>query len=402
MSIRSATRSRLRFSKDLAPARPSTRCTSAAKSSRHRAERGLAQILILVGMLPLIVTATTLLSLITKLVTETDQRIHRLEAQAVSASGAQDALARLEDDATFRGQYEVSLDGGVARVSVTDWSSDKLDNNGDGVADDALESGLIGIQSAGWVNAVLDADGQPIERGVRYFSSLTQAVARTTDSDMSFNQGLYIDDTLAGIKIAGDSFLISGKDKNLDGSDGPEADVSGIGVPGDPKDIITQLDSTQWNNIVGTGGLPSVHESTPLDLEQVMVDLGQLATRRWTTDASFTGKLGSKSPWVTEIAVAEGDLTFTGGVSGAGILIVHGDLVINGSVDYAGIVIVGGALRFNGGGSKVIQGAVACLGSVDGDDLRINGSVTIQYSSEAVNMASSSLGKTALITWMQR
>ncbi len=368
----------------------------------RRREQGMAQVLTLVGAVPLMVAAGTLLTLTSNYVSESDQRLHRLEVQAVSAGGAHDALARLENSVTFRGEYELALGDGVARVAVTDWGTDGLDNNLDLKIDDADETDLIGIRSEGWLNANLDADGDLIHRPVRHYHSLTEAVSRVSTAGLGFGQSLYIDDSLAGCKFAGDSFTISGIDTNIDGTDGPAADVAGIGVPGDPADILSQLSKKQKDNIIGLGGWPSVLPVDEVDLVQTITELSAQATIRWTSDDSHTGVLGLQTPWVPVVAVAEGDLKVHGITTGAGILIVHGDLVIDGSFDFAGIVLVAGGLRFNGGGNKIIKGAIACLGSVDGNELEINGNVTLQYSTEAVEKASAALGKASLLIWMQR
>lgn len=51
-------------------------------------------------------------------------------------------------------------------------------------------------------------------------------------------------------------------------------------------------------------------------------------------------------------------LTLTGGVTGAGVLLVDGNLNISGAFEWYGVIIVTGALDFTGGGQKNVTGGI--------------------------------------------
>jgi len=75
-------------------------------------------------------------------------------------------------------------------------------------------------------------------------------------------------------------------------------------------------------------------------------------------------------------------ISFSGNISGCGILVVEGDLDISGGFEWYGTVIVTGAFQFTGGaGDKNIMGAVISGESTDGDF--VGGNVDINYCSTA-------------------
>jgi len=75
-------------------------------------------------------------------------------------------------------------------------------------------------------------------------------------------------------------------------------------------------------------------------------------------------------------------ISFSGNISGCGILVVEGDLDISGGFEWYGTVIVTGSFQFTGGaGAKNIMGAVISGASTDGDF--VGGNVDIDYCSTA-------------------
>ena len=75
-------------------------------------------------------------------------------------------------------------------------------------------------------------------------------------------------------------------------------------------------------------------------------------------------------------------ISFSGNISGCGILVVEGDLDISGGFEWYGTVVVTGSFQFTGGaGAKNIMGAVITGQSTDGDF--VGGNVNIDYCSTA-------------------
>jgi len=90
-----------------------------------------------------------------------------------------------------------------------------------------------------------------------------------------------------------------------------------------------------------------------------------------------------------------------GSSQGAGMLLVVGDLEISGSFQYTGIVAVLGKVVFNGGGgNKNINGTLLIGDNVSAGELRANGNITVQYSSQAVTRAKGLSGQYSLEAMM--
>ncbi len=367
--------------------------------------KGGALIIALAAAIPLLIAGGALLTSVTQGRKSTETSVALAQARDVAASGAQDALAQLAVNPNYRGSYQLSLAGPVAQVSVTAWDKDLVDNDGNGMVDDAGEAPFIGIVSSGTTNVAFDKYGLEIDRATRHARSFTEAVVQKVDLIVPINQAAYIDDPLASFKFSGTAFLINGNDTNLDNTPGPQAAVAGIGTPGDPNDIVNQLSKAQEKCVIGKGGAPSVLGVADIDMTAQIAAMTALATMTWNgPDDSYGGDIGDRTNMIPVVAHAKGNLNLNGNTNGCGILIVDGDLTINGSFDYAGFIYVSGAVTFNGGGgNKDLHGALLTLGAVKGTDVRINGTVQIQYSSQALSIVTSQIsGGVTLVSWMQR
>ena len=92
-------------------------------------------------------------------------------------------------------------------------------------------------------------------------------------------------------------------------------------------------------------------------------------------------------------------ISFSGSISGCGILVVEGDLNITGGFKWYGTIIVTGALRFTGGGAgNNIMGAVITGESADGDVL--TGNVDINYCSTATESQTDNHALT-ILSWKE-
>lgn len=378
---------------------------SSLELRRRRSRRANALLLALGATTTLIVAGGTLLVSVAQERTATEQSIVAAQARDASTSGAEDALARLAADPNTAGSWQVDFGGPVADVTVVDWGDNGADDDDDGAIDEADEQDYLSVLSIGRANELLDGNGLLIERRTRHASSTTEVILQRTELDLAANQAVYVDDANASFKFSGTAFLINGNDTNLDGSAGPNAALPGIGTVGDPAGISAQLKSNQLDKVIGLGGNPSVANVSDIDLFATMDALKQLASVEFNgPDDSYSGELGDLANEVPVVTYAKGNLKLNGNTSGCGVLIVDGDIDFNGTFDYAGLVYVSGAVRFNGGGGgKNVRGALFTLGAVTGNDVTINGSVALAYSSEAIALVNTQLSSgVQVVSWRRR
>jgi hypothetical protein len=354
----------------------------------------------LAALIPLLVVAGTMLSVESSQMRETESVGARMRARSISAGGAHDAIARLESDPGYTGTSTVALDAGTAVVTVVDCAGDGLDNDGNGRVDDATEIDLLTIRSEGLLGFDVDGAGNVLADHGRNWRATTEVVLRRTRLDTVFDSALYVDNPLAKVHFTGNSFTISGVDLGIDGKPSGNADCPGIGSPGDPSSIAGQFSKSQKNNVKGEGGFPSVLEVASLDIPTLIEQLEPLASLRWKDDASFHGDIGDRAKLAPVVAYAAGDLKINGKTSGCGILIVEGDLEIGGAFDFAGIVVVGKTISYHGGGSRAILGTVVTAGDLDHSN-EMKGSVTVQFSSAAIDLARALGSSFDVVAWRQ-
>lgn len=205
----------------------------------------------------------------------------------------------------------------------------------------------------------------------------------------------------------------------LKGDDGVPTSWTGC-VPGATQPAI-RSDSTVTVQGGGPNVTPSVssNDTTVPNMARVLDTLFmQLASQ---ANITFTSNPGSAAPVDTTIGATTrcntsrntnwGDLVHTGsttqcsnyyplvylnpggpgnqislnGGSGQGILLVNGDLKMNGNFKYAGLILVRGTYQTGGGTMDLTGSMLSSL--VDTDPNKWNGSLTVQYSSCAVNNA---------------
>src|SRR5574338_853687 len=143
-------------------------------------------------------------------------------------------------------------------------------------------------------------------------------------------------------KLTG-NFLVSGynydKDGNLVNNTGPNI-VPGILVDNnaDSVAIIETMKKNTSNQITGLGGTRSVRvHDYGVDWAGISNDIAFSADQTLGSGTYNGGTFGTYgSPQITLI---NGDATFNGNASGAGILVVNGDLTIRGTFDFRGIII---------------------------------------------------------------
>ena len=78
---------------------------------------------------------------------------------------------------------------------------------------------------------------------------------------------------------------------------------------------------------------------------------------------------------------------------------MDGDLTISGAFEFEGLILVRGAVRISGGGNKVFMGSIACLGSLNHQQTRLNGNLFMGYSSDALRAASDLASGYTILSW---
>ena len=372
--------------------------------SNHRRRRGSAIVIVLLAMVPLLLTLGALLQVAVSQHSELEQQVARGSAAAVSFSGAQEALSKLEIDRALAGQFELSLNGGIARVTGLGWGVDGIDNDENGLIDDDDEDPVFAIRSDGWLNALPDGEAHA---SVESHHAAVDAVAELIDFEFAFDQAIYVDDPAAQIDLNGGAFELSGNDRNLDGTSGVDPARPAVGVAGDPSGVLSQVAGNQRTHIVGNLPDPAIGATAALAFDDYLAMLAPLSAMEWDGPAdTYGGTFGDFQNRRGIVSHAKGDLKLHGTTSGAGVLIVEGDLEIDGRFTFAGVVIVRGNVSFQGGGGgKEIYGALLVWGE-DGprpprEDLEINGTVQVTYSSEGLEVASMS-GGVRVLFWKER
>lgn len=206
---------------------------------------------------------------------------------------------------------------------------------------------------------------------------------------------------------ASNAFSVTGTDQRL----GPNGNGSGC-PPAVSQPALGGFD----NASVGTlnsdiSGRPNSYTGSPSSVANVNSSLGNLstvagldalvATVTSAADNVYNGNLSSLPTTGTDAApvinVVTGDLTMSGGLSGAGILLVEGTLTLSGNPSYDGIVLVigKGQVVKNGAGNGTFDGAMLVANLYDSNGHLIpsgapgspsinwngGGNATVQYDS---------------------
>jgi hypothetical protein len=187
----------------------------------------------------------------------------------------------------------------------------------------------------------------------------------------------------------GNSFYIDGVDHQLNGTLEPNASpVPGIATYTDQAatDVIADLSVLQYDNVVGSGTMPSVLSSPAATTTRIINDIvpNILGKPSVVTNPNLTGNdtFGTTaSPQITHFT---GDVTITGNLSGAGILIVDQGFTISGSANFVGLIIVRGQTQIN-----TVSGNAAVLGALwtTNLSLTVSGSASVTYSTDALALA---------------
>ena len=217
------------------------------------------------------------------------------------------------------------------------------------------------------------------------------------------NAAFYVSSDNMGLNLNG-NVDIDGNDHNTDGSAGPNPAVPGFGVdsPSDSAFVINNIKPQIVPSIKGAGGPPSVkaiNDSTDwLALTENIIFASDITLPSGTYSGSTLGT--SAQPKVT---YANGDVHFTGTMTGSGILVVNGNLILSGQFTFSGIIIVYGQSTISTDivGQGTVYGSTICVGK--NVDIKATGNAGLYYSSQAINNAKLNLksSRFKILSWWE-
>lgn len=208
----------------------------------------------------------------------------------------------------------------------------------------------------------------------------------------------------------GAAFYIDGHDHDYtapyDTVSGAAA-LPGIATTNPTNTITSNLNGQQSDNVVGSGGEPSVQPaSVNLDLQAMADAWSQMADITLNGDQSNPsttgwGSVATVPPTLKIVHIAGGDLHVSGNASGAGVLVIDGDFTLSGSFNWSGVVLVLGDVTVTGGGAtKQVVGALMVQGSVSGSSA-LNGNIKCLYSSAMISQLNA-LSRYEISSWIDQ
>ena len=185
---------------------------------------------------------------------------------------------------------------------------------------------------------------------------------------------------------------ISGLNKNIDGTLAGGGDLPGLSTapPGTVAQLSSELTGSEPGKVVGSTPSPSLAVSAPIDVPTLVAQVANIADLVLTNSNYASYDFGDGAAGVATIAYRDGDVTFGGNTTGAGILVVTGDLQLKGNFRYDGVIIVLGEVS-NSAGTSQVYGSI--LQGPNGGVLDLRGTVDLHYSAEAINLANSISGQ---------
>jgi hypothetical protein len=354
-------------------------------------ERGMMTLAMLGLVVPMIIVVFAFVSLSSRQLGEHNQRTQLHTADALANSGIDMTIVALVADPAFSHATANMEDGGVDYQVVEKWTD--------------ADSNFLRVVSRGFTNPRLVAGAWTESKSS--VSSVITGIVRERTFDYDLREAIFLQDPNVQLNLNGNAFLFNGNDKNYtDGKSGTDGARPGIATVADPTVVKSQISSKQWPNVQGSGGLPSIQQrSNSSTLVSDLIDFykGSASLRLTDSTSLKDADLGNAAENRFQITYATGTLKLSGKSQGAGMLLVVGDLEISGSFQYTGIVAVLGRVVFSGGGSndnKLINGTLLIGNDVSTGGLRVNGNITVQYSSLAVAKAKGLSGQFTLEAMM--
>jgi hypothetical protein len=355
--------------------------------TRRIHQRGDALVVVLILVLMLGALGAGVLSLQMGASRHVASRTDAERAYQMAEAGAAWTLAevrenhgRLPPQIPFMRQPHPS---GSFRVWIEEGALNGRDDDGDGLQDEADEEPLRVLLSTGESNGV---------------QRTLEVVLRVRVEAPSFTSALAMNADPPLVELDGNAFRIDGHDHRLNGTRDPTGDHrAGLSVVIPTSEVLPQIDPHQADQVLGTGGVPSIDQVEPVDITGLL-EFASIAPSLELAPGTYSSlELGEPTSQGVETLYVNGDLTLSGGAYGAGVLAVAGDLHVSGGLTWTGIVIVGGNVSFTGGGAnnKVIGAFVI------GGDATVGGTVDLLYSSTAVELAKLELTYLGVSSWRQ-
>jgi hypothetical protein len=209
----------------------------------------------------------------------------------------------------------------------------------------------------------------------------------------------------------GESFLLSGLDRNLDGAPGPSPARPAIALISSEaaSRVVNALTAGQQGRVVGAGPTPSVEVATNVPTSEALQGFKLLLARRADRvyvnpgtisedlrandgGAQITLVTGDPSSDTNQGLDTAGDAIIEGSGHGAGILFVAGQLTLRGAYRFEGVVIlVGDGSRLTLEGDSLIIGSVFIANRTTRNSGRagiaVRDRAQLHFSQEALRMA---------------
>ncbi len=219
----------------------------------------------------------------------------------------------------------------------------------------------------------------------------------------NIDAAFYVSSDNMGLNLNG-NVDIDGNDHNTDGSAGPNPAVPGFGVdsPSDSAFVINNIKPKIVPSIKGAGGSPSVKSINDTTDWQALTENIIFAADVTLPSGTYSGStLGTPSQ--PKVTYANGDVHFTGTMTGSGILVVNGSLTLSGQFTFSGIIIVYGqsTIQTDIVGKGTVYGSTICVGK--NVDIKATGNAGLYYSSQAINNARINLksSRFKILSWWE-
>lgn len=316
------------------------------------------------------------------------------QARNVANSGMERAINLLVQNPNLRTQP-----GSPSRYTIGDEYADVLilDHTMEGIS---LPANVVEIRSTG-------------NSGGNSATAVARIEVESGIPELNGTMGIFTNNL--DFNVSGSAFLISGDDKNPDGTDGPAGSMPAMAVNSMAAfdEILGSLNSIQRTRLQGSDGSnaifddrglvgirPSLEYNDNMDgnaLEEFVAKAMANADAIYDDyEASGEGSLGT--PDDPKVIIVNGTLSVRN-ATGAGIIVIRegGALDARGNFDnFQGLIVVQGRADMTRGNIHILGGML--FGGVNPSieiDIDFRGNVNIQYSSAALANLTTRLPQTA-------
>ncbi|MEZ5990674.1 MAG: hypothetical protein R3F30_16480 [Planctomycetota bacterium] len=323
-----------------------TMAQSRRQAGPRSSEAGSILVLLIGLAVPLLIMLTAAAGTMVGRSKTLQEDIKLEKALMAAESGIDEALYRANLGILVPGELITRelADGMGFEVTTVSLKTDGVDNDADGLTDEADES-VIMVTATGTYAGTS-------RRVNAYLGQLPQATP--------FGGAANLSESNLQIEIEGSS-LVTGLDTNLDGTPGPGPAVPGMSVspPGTIPDLLGSLSATERPKVTGLGPAPSLGLGSVIDLASLARIIKSSATQVLTSAEYEGATIGNALTNNYVIAYASSNLTLKAGTRGAGILLVEGNLHMADARWDGLIVALGSDIEMEAGSSiygKIVQG----------------------------------------------